>query len=184
MRPLYDYLTEKKGNFIETVQAVENICKYVGENLTIEIKLLLAKETVKHNLAVVKYLTKQGMVSKCKFSLNLLIISKTVVKNLNMFCDDYSILMNESCSLLEYCFENNIEIITSLIPICFLPYKYKEVLLKNYCSQSEEVYYNDKSNQKNNVIKDMYSSSEECNKCVYCEICPKFPKTYLEYISH
>ena len=55
----HDCLIGRKGNFIETVQAVENICKFVGENLTIEIKLLLAKETVKHNLAVVKYVDKR-----------------------------------------------------------------------------------------------------------------------------
>lgn len=183
MEIVHDYLTGRKGNFLETIQGVENIVKYVENTLTIEIKLLLSKETVKHNLMVVKYLKDLGIANRCSFSLNPLIVSKTVVKNHNMFCDDYALLIHESCPLFEYCEKNGIDIITSLLPICILPEEYKDKLMKNYCNHICEVFYNDKENVKSDVVNNTFGRIERCDVCNYCDICPKFPKTYIDYIN-
>lgn len=182
MEMVHDNLTGNKGNFKETISGIENISKYYGNKETLEIKLLLSKETVKHNLSIIKYLKSLGIADNCTFSLNPLIISKSVLKNYNIFCDDYSNLMQKSYSLLEYCKEYSIDIITPLVPICILPKQFKNDLIKNYCSQSTQVFFNDKYNIDTDVVNNTFGSYEvRCMDCDYCDLCPKYSRTYLEY---
>lgn len=182
LREKHDYLTGIDGNYEKTMCGIENISEQIdGKRQRLDIKFLLSKTTVETNLEVLQDLKKRKITEKCVISLNPLLISNSVIEHKELFIDDYSILMNSSRQLFDYAIENNIKIITPLIPICTIPKDYLSYFLSCYYYNKENVEYYMKTERKNNIMEKNHCVQLYCNCCEFEKNCPKFPESYLKY---
>ncbi len=181
----HDFFTGGLGNYAETMRGLQNIVNtkaYKKGFVQIEIKLLLAKDCLGEYINIFTNLESKGLIKYFKYSLNPLLISEKVIFYKEYFISSYSDMLLKCNNFFEYTQNKGIDISLDLIPFCVMPEDllYREIKKKKHKMSFVEAQYSD---TKSNVLKNNHYDIDECLGCHLKRICPKFPKSYINYFG-
>lgn len=168
----HDYLTGKKGNFNETITALENFSKYSGD-FTINVKFLLCKATISSNQEVFNLLySRYGNLFE--YTISPLIISRKVRENASELIDTNTNMIINAKEFIE-----NDNINCDLLPLCLLSEKKRN----KYLSKFRNKYMLTYNNPDVSLIRDESSGEKKCEFCDIKEYCYGFLPSYLKYFG-
>ena len=173
----HDYFTGVKGSFDKVIKGIENLCRHLEKNTYLEIKLLLAKNLVKENIAILDMLKPLLNGPNVRLSLNPLLISDCVISHSDELIDSYTNMIFNSKELIDKSLDSNVNFSMSLIPFCTIG---NEEYIKRLCIRKtiKHLRYYDKETSKN---LDMSERKKKCVGCKYIDACHGFPESYIKY---
>lgn len=176
----HDRLTGVSGNFDATAQGLDYLCKYLPNDATFEIKMLLSKATVPENEKIYELIKSRWNHKAVRVTLNPLLISECVIQHKDMFIDTYDSMMKQSEHLIRRALSDGIDFSVGLVPFCSFPNRDLLELCHGDILISTELFYASPG-YKNNVSKIDYR--KPCMECRFVNECNGFPKNYIEYFG-
>lgn len=180
----HDFLVGTKGSFDRVIRAIDNILsirsEHKGQDIDLEIKLLMSKATNSENLLIFSKITKMFPHHDYYFSLNPLLISQRVQENREVMFSTYTDSIREAQVLLDEAQKNGWEMSLNLIPLCLLKKRDIKSILKHEPTDLLEYYTDPHSSFE--FHGEMYS--DLCNNCVLKRYCNHFPESYSNFYGN
>ena len=176
---IHDRLTGFDGNFDAVCTAIGNLHKSSKKNMTVDIKLLLSKSTLRENAGIFDKFRPELEDKRFQLTLNHLLISRQVIKHKELFFLPYRDLVNESLELLETIDQSGIRYRINM-PICLLPEKFRPAKppFPTGPQHRRRFFYSD---PKTTCREISGSVNPLCRDCCYADMCSFFPESYLSF---
>ncbi|MHB8808362.1 MAG: radical SAM protein [Anaerolineaceae bacterium] len=170
----HDYLTGRQGGYIETLDALQNFSQIANSsNITVNVKFLLCKATIKSNPEAFAYLFNR-FGTLFEYTLSPILVSKKAILYKTILLAPYSELVQQSVDFIESRYIN-----CDIVPLCVLPHNKRNTILSSKHVEFEKMYTDAQIN-----TKDM--GNFNCNSCDNCRLiqyCDKFLPSYIEYFG-
>lgn len=176
---MHDRLTGVRGSFEKVIKGLDYICDKLGNDSTLEIKMLMSRITVPENEKIYEMTFRRWRKPNVKLSLNPLLISECVIRNKELFIDTYENMMRDSVPLVHRIIEDGWPFSMDLIPYCAFPDDEMIALCRGNVSVDES-FYADPNEQ---IIVDEMKGREPCRECCYAKRCNGYPESYVAYFG-
>ena len=175
----HDRLTGHGGNFDATIRGIDNICPFLSEGVSLEIKMLLSKATVIENERIYDLICTRWHNINIKVSLNPLLISDSVIRHKEMFIMPYDELVRSSEVLIRRIVADQQKFSIDLIPYCAFPDE-ELIALRRGNRQIDKQYYTDPDTS---IILQNARKKGKCRQCKYVSVCNGFSSGYIRYFG-